>query len=99
MSGVRHREHKIEHRGILLSLIPVLFEHARPVREGVTDGGVKICDYALKQCTCRVGHRQELVLPKCRRQTWKCLLSMRGCRARGWGQPRAWFRSGVLRRR
>jgi hypothetical protein len=30
---------------------------------------------------------------------WKCLLPMRNCRARGWGQPRAWFRSGVLRGR
>src|SRR5260221_4532182 len=97
MSGVRHRKHEIEHRGILLRLIPVLLEHARAVRESVPDGGVEIRDDALEQRACRIGHGQKLVLAECRGQVWKCLVSMRDCGARGWGQPCAWFRDGLLR--
>ena len=97
MSGVRDRKHEIEHRGILLRLIPVLLEYARAVRESVTDGGAKIRDYALEQRACRIGHGQNLVLAECRGQMGKRLVSMRDCRAWGWGQPCAWFRSGVLR--
>jgi len=95
---VCNREQKIEHRGILLGLIPVLLEHARAIRKGVSDGSVKIRNYALEQRACRVWHRQELVSAKICGEVRKCLVSMWDGGAWCRGQSCARFRGRMLRR-
>lgn len=86
MSRVRHCEYKIEHRGTLLVLVPILLEHARPVRKRVSDRRIKVRNDAFQQRAHRVGHRQQLVSPKRRGKVRECLvLMMRDGRARGGG--------------